>query len=114
MSLRRKDKTIKTLRTKPVNKHVVKKLLSVLAFTILVSALFHLAFVGVMAFLKRDISYINPLDFLGVTTAMPQYRDSATATIVGWAVLVVLFFVLYYFYSHFRVYTSIGNILSTK
>lgn len=76
------------------NKESLTKILNALIVTFAISALFHLALVTSVALVKRDIAYINPLDFLGISIMLPQYRESQMVAGVGWLILISLFFVI--------------------
>ena len=76
------------------SKESLTKILNALIVTFAISALFHLALVTVVALAKQDMTYLNPLDFLGVSILLPQYRNSQFAAGMGWLVLISLFMVI--------------------
>lgn len=76
------------------SKESLTKILNALIVTFAISALFHLALVTVVALAKQDMSYLNPLDFLGVSILLPQYRNSQLVAGLGWLVLISLFMVI--------------------
>jgi hypothetical protein len=82
------------LQMKFFNKEFFTKILNALIVTFAISALFHLTLVTLVSLAKRDIAYLNPLDFLGVSILLPQYRNSTLAAGLGWLVLVALFMVI--------------------
>lgn len=56
--------------------------------TIVVAALFHLTVAGLSFISTHQISYINPVSFLGLGTLLPAYTTSFTATLVSWIALI--------------------------
>lgn len=75
------------------NKEFFTKILNALIVTFAISALFHLALVASVALAKQDMAYLNPLDFLGISILLPQYRNSQLVAGMGWLVLVTLFMI---------------------
>jgi len=76
------------------SKESLTKFLNALVVTFAISALFHLALVTLVALAKQDMSYLNPLDFLGVSILLPQYRNSQLVAGMGWLVLITLFVII--------------------
>lgn len=60
-----------------------------------------------MAIVKQRLSYLNPLDFLGISMLIPKYRDSLVVTGIGWLILVALFFIFLYIHIHYHVYVAV-------
>lgn len=75
--------------------------------TMSAAASFHLILVGVVAILQRDISYINPLDFLGLSIIWPQYRDIGWVALGGWAALLIAYLSVVYISIRFQLYLSV-------
>lgn len=84
-----------------------KKLVQSLLITIAIAATIHICIVGIMALVKQSISYINPLDFLGISYVIPEYRESRTAALIGWLVLLSLFGGVLYVSIHYHLYLSV-------
>ena len=83
------------------------KIFNALVVTFAFAAMCHLLLVTVVAIIKQDISYINPLDFLGVSIMLPQYRESTAVAAGGWVALSLLFFVVLYIRVHYHLYVAI-------
>ena len=90
-----------------VSKDLLDKAFNALIVTMAVAASFHLALVTFVAVIQRDISYVNPLDFLGISILLPEYRESMLVATVGWIVLIALFFTILYIRIHFQLYVAI-------
>src|SRR5258708_32120774 len=84
-----------------LTKNTIRKSFKVLLLTITVAAIFHLLIITITAVIKHKLSYVNPLDFLGLNTILPKYENSMTATTMGWSSLVALFCNLHYLYARF-------------
>lgn len=78
-----------------------------LLLTLSIAACCHLALVTVVAIAERDISYINPLDFLGISILLPQYRDSTSVAIVGWLVLIAFYFIILFVRARYHIYLTL-------
>ncbi len=89
-----------------LNKENFQKALNALVVTIAFSAICHLLLVSAVAIIRKDISYVNPLDFLGISILLPQYRESAMVAAIGWLALIILFFVILFVRVHYNVYVS--------
>lgn len=76
-------------------KHIATTMLLTMVFTMFIGATFHLTIVGIFAVIRTDFSLINPIDFLGLTTIAPELRNSSTALLMGWLVLVILYWIVY-------------------
>lgn len=83
------------------------KIFNALVVTFAFSAMCHLLLVTVVAIIKQDVSYINPLDFLGISIMLPQYRESTAVAAGGWVALSLLFFVILYIRVHYHLYVAI-------
>lgn len=83
------------------------KIFNALVVTFAFAAMCHLLLVTVVTIIKQDISYINPLDFLGVSILLPQYRESTTVAAGGWLALSLLFFAVLYIRIHYHLYVAI-------
>ena len=83
------------------------KIFNALVVTFAFAAMCHLLLVTVVAIIKQDISYINPLDFLGVSIMLPQYRESTKVAAGGWLVLSLLFLTILYIRVHYHLYVAI-------
>lgn len=90
-----------------LNKETNTKILNALLATIAISAIFHLVLVSVVAIVKRDISYVNPLDFLGISILLPQYRESTSVAALGWIILILLYFGILFIRMHYHLYVAI-------
>lgn len=88
-------------------KDYLRKVVYAVVMTLAVAASFHLLLVTVMAIVKQSISYINPLDFLGLSILWPQYRESTEVAAIGWLVLIALFGVILYIRIHYKLYVAI-------
>lgn len=84
-----------------------RKIWQALLITMAIAATIHLCIVGLVALVKQSVSYINPLDFLGISYVIPQYRESSMAALIGWIILVSLFFGVLYASIHYQFYLSI-------
>lgn len=89
------------------NKQSSSKIFNALVVTFAFAAMCHLVLVTVVALVKRDISYVNPLDFLGISILLPQYRESTAVAAAGWLALLALFFVILYVRHHHHLYIAI-------
>lgn len=98
---------IKTKYMNLFSKDILQKMFNALVVTFAFAAMCHLLLVGVVALLKRDIRYINPLDFLGISILLPQYRESPLVAAGGWVVLIILFFIVLYIRVHYHVYVTV-------
>lgn len=78
-----------------------------MVITFAFAAMCHLLLVTIVAVAKRNVSYLNPLDFLGVSILFPHLRNSMTVTAVGWLILALLFFTVMYIHIHFHLYVAI-------
>lgn len=90
-----------------INKENTRKALIALVATLATAAVFHLTLVSIMAIYKHSLAYLNPLDFLGVSILLPQYRDSRTAAGLGWLTLVILFFCILYIGARYHIYVAL-------
>lgn len=90
-----------------ITKELIEKAFNALIVTMALAASFHLALVGFVAIVKADYSYINPLDFLGISILLPEYRESTAVAAGGWAVLIALFFTILYIRIHFQLYVAV-------
>jgi hypothetical protein len=102
MPLVKKDKVPKIIleekKLEPTTgslKHIATTMLLTLVFTMFLGAVFHLTVVGIFAIVRADFSLINPIEFLGLNTIAPELGDSSTALLIGWLVLVVLYWIVY-------------------
>jgi hypothetical protein len=98
---------IKNLKTRIFARFPARTLFQSLLTTIAIAATFHLFIVSIVAVIKRSISYINPLDFLGLSTVFPEYRTSRIAALGGWLILMGVFFGVLYVTIHYHLYLSI-------
>lgn len=89
------------------SKDNLSKIFNALIVTFAFAAMCHLLLVFAVSVIKRDISYINPLDFLGVSILLPQYRESAAVAAAGWLTLIALFFMVLYIRHHYHIYVAI-------
>ena len=78
-----------------------------LVITFAFAAMFHLILVAVVSLVKHDMSFLNPLDFLGVSILYPHYRNSQLWAGIGWTTLAVLFFTVLYLRIHYHLYIAI-------
>lgn len=85
----------------------LKRAFNALVVTMAFAAMFHLLLVSVAALIKHSMSYLNPLDFLGISILLPQYRDSTVVAAVGWLILSALFFFILYMRLHYHVYVAV-------
>ena len=67
------------------------KVLEAFAITITIAGVVHLIAAGITAIIKHHISYINPLEFLGLSYLFPQYINSFKATVICWIILIIIF-----------------------
>ena len=84
-----------------------RKIVQAFLITMTVAVVFHLVVVSITAIIKRHISYLNPLDFLGLSIVWPQYRDSPVAAFSGWMVIFVIFGVTFYLTTHYHLYLAL-------
>ena len=92
---------------KIIKKEIFTKAFGGMVITFAFAALCHLLLVVIVSILKRDISYLNPLDFLGVSILYPHLRNSMFVTAIGWVILSVLFFTIMYVRVHYHLYIAI-------
>lgn len=85
----------------------LKKAINALVVTFAIAALFHLTTVTAVAIYQHSLSYLNPLDFLGVSILFPQYRESRLVAGFGWLVLVMLFFFILLIRVRYHVYVAL-------
>ncbi len=78
-----------------------------MVITFAFAAMCHLLLVTVVALAKRNVTYLNPLDFLGVSILYPHFRESMFVTAIGWLILAMLFFTVMYIHIHFHLYVAI-------
>jgi hypothetical protein len=78
-----------------------------LLLTLSIAATCHLALVIAMAIKERNISYVNPLDFLGVSILLPQYRDSTSVAILGWIVLIAFYLTILFIRARYHIYLAL-------
>ncbi len=78
-----------------------------MVITFAFAAMCHLLLVAVVALAKRDMGYLNPLDFLGISILFPEYRESKMVASIGWAALSLLFLTILYLRVHYHVYVAI-------
>ena len=90
-----------------ISKDLTEKAFNALIVTFAVAASFHLLLVGFVAIIKADISYVNPLDFLGISILLPEYRESTAVAAGGWVALAILFFTILYIRIHYHLYVAI-------
>ena len=90
-----------------LNKKNLTRAFYALVTTLALAAVFHLLLVAVVALAKRYMSYLNPLDFLGISILFPDYRYSMVASGIGWFVLAILFFTILYIRIHYHLYVAI-------
>ncbi len=84
-----------------------KKIVQAMLITISCAAIFHIILVSITSIIRRDVSYINPLDFLGLSIIFPQYRNMPSVALGGWLALIALYFILLYISIRFNLYVSI-------
>ena len=84
-----------------------RKGIQALVITMSLAVIFHLCIVTITSIIKHDVSYLNPLDFLGLSIVFPQYRESHAAAAAGWLALTSLFFGVLYIGFHYHLYVSI-------
>ena len=92
---------------KIINKKNITKAFNAMVITFAFSAMCHLLLVTIVALAKRDVTYLNPLDFLGVSILFPHLRNSMLVTAVGWLILALLFFTVLYVRIHYHLYVAI-------
>jgi len=86
----------KQLRPKLSTVWYIAKTMSItLVFTMFVAAVFHLSLIFLFAIIRKNISLINPLDFLGIGIVYPNLKNSDLALLIGWLMLVLLFWLVY-------------------
>lgn len=90
-----------------INKKNTAKAFNAMVITFAFAAMCHLLLVAVVALAKRDMGYLNPLDFLGISILFPAYRESKMVAGIGWAALSLLFLTILYLRVHYRVYVAI-------
>ncbi len=83
------------------------KILQAFVVTMTIAVVFHLSAIFITAFIKRDITYINPMEFLGLAAVFPNYRESAAAAVIGWLVIAGVFGTVLYLSVHYNVYLSL-------
>ncbi len=90
-----------------LNKEYFGAYINTLLLTLSIVALCHLVLVGVMAIKERNVSYINPLDFLGVSILLPQYRGSTSVAIAGWLVLIAFYLIILFVRARYHIYLAL-------
>ena len=50
---------------------------------------------AIFAVIRHNPSLINPVAFLGLTIIAPDLANSTTALLIGWLVLVILYWIVY-------------------
>ncbi len=88
-------------------KQNAKRVLNAVIVTLAIAATFHLTLVSIMAVYQRTMAYLNPLDFLGVSILLPEYRDSRIAAGIGWLILIMLFGAVLLVRARYHVYITI-------
>jgi ABC-type branched-subunit amino acid transport system permease subunit len=74
-------------------KSVHQNILVALIATMITSASLHIAIVTVKSITNKNISYLNPIEFLGINLVIPDYKYSFWSFIVGWLAILLIFFV---------------------
>lgn len=84
-------------------KKIIIRSLTALGVLMLSSAIFHIIFIWLMFFIKKDLVILNPLYLYGLNIVFPEAAASAAVSVVGWGVLCLLFFVVAVFFHYFRI-----------
>ena len=92
---------------KIINNKNITKAFNAMVITFAFAAMCHLLLVTIVALAKRDVTYLNPLDFLGVSILFPHLRNSLLVTAIGWLILALLFFAVLYVRIHYHLYVAV-------
>ena len=85
-------------------KRIALLVLKSLVVIVFASASFHLILLVVVSIISSDISYISPIDFLGIGYVFPSLVDSKITSLIAWIFLIIIFAVVLYFLARYDYY----------
>ncbi len=76
-------------KTKLVRQNILVALIA----TMITSASLHIAIITIKSITNKSISYLDPMEFLGINLVIPDYKYSFWSFMLGWLAILLIFFV---------------------